>query len=482
MNDIPRSDDEIIRLFHEAGQGHVFRWWKDLDEARRNRLLGQLRAIDLKRVTLLADAVKAKCLNPPLKGKPQRPGCIRLPHTPKEVLERESAKHTGESLLRTGRVAVVTVAGGQGTRLGFNAPKGMYPIGPVSGKSLFQIHAERILAARRQYDNAIPWYIMTSDATHTATREYFESNDYLGLPPDDVHLFRQRMMPVLDFQFQLVMTAKDEILLSPNGHGGTLLALAESGSLDDMQARGIEQISYFQVDNPLVPALDPVFIGFHRLARAEMSSKSIPKRDPEEPIGAFVKIGGRLIVAEYSDLTPEQMRQRTSDGELLYGLGSPAIHMISVDFVREETTGGFKLPFHLAIKGAPYLDESGQLVQPEEQNVYKFETFIFDALRDAERSVVLEVRRDEEFSPLKNASGKDSPETCHRDMTALYARWLEEAGIAVPRELDGRPVHDIEISPLRALEAGDLAVHREAGRLHELDLQGPLYLDPEHGT
>jgi UDP-N-acetylglucosamine/UDP-N-acetylgalactosamine diphosphorylase len=202
-----------------------------------------------------------------------------------------------------------------------------------------------------------------------------------------------------------------------------------------------------------------------------MSSKAGRKRDPEEPIGAFVRIGGRLVVKEYSDLSPEQMHEQCAGG-LLYGLGSIAIHAIRVDFVRRETRTGFKLPFHLAKKKAACLDESGALVQPGDKNVYKFETFIFDALRDTTRSVVLEIRREEEFSPVKNAAGQDSPETCKRDMSALHADWLSRAGVRLPRGEDGRPPHPIEISPLFALDAAELAA-----RLPKtLNTSGPIYL------
>ena len=298
---------------------------------------------------------------------------------------------------------------------------------------------------------------MTSDATDRPTRDYFEKHAWFGLPREDVHFFQQRMMPALDRNFRLVLVAKDQILLSPNGHGGTLLALAESGMLDDMERRGIEEISYFQVDNALAPAADPVFLGFHSLAGAEMSSKALWKREPEEPIGAFVRIGGSARRQGIQRPQPRADARADRGGQLLYGLGSIAIHALRVDFVRRETRSGFKLPFHLAEKSSPSLDESGALVQPKEKNVYKFETFIFDALRDARRTVVLEVRREEEFSPLKNATGKDSPETCRRDMSALYASWLDQAGVRVPRDERGAPKHPIEISPLFALDAAELA-------------------------
>jgi UDP-N-acetylglucosamine/UDP-N-acetylgalactosamine diphosphorylase len=469
-----RPDSEVMAALRGAGQGHALRWWDELDPAGRARLMAQLRSVNLDGLRALIADVRAGRINPAPSGRPELPDYVRLPGTPEEKSAREKARAAGERLLRAGKVAAVMVAGGQGTRLGFDAPKGAFPLGPVSSRSLFQIHAERILATRRRYGGALPWYIMTSDATDRPTKEYFEKHARFGLPREEVRFFQQRTMPALDRNFRLVLVAKDRVLLSPNGHGGTLPALAESGMLDDMERRGIEEISYFQVDNGLAPAADPVFLGVHSLAGAEMSSKALLKREPEEPIGAFVRVGDTIVVREYSDLTREQARERIAGGPLLYGLGSIALHALRVDFVRREAQSGFKLPFHLAEKSSPFLDESGALVQPKEKNVYKFETFIFDALRDARRTVVLEVRREEEFSPLKNATGKDSPETCRRDLSALCASWLEQAGVRVPRDERGAPKHPVEISPLFALDAAELA-----GKVpRDLNVGGAILLAP----
>jgi UDP-N-acetylglucosamine/UDP-N-acetylgalactosamine diphosphorylase len=471
----PKDAETVRREFETAGQGHVFRWWGELSDASRSGLLDQLRTIDLAQLKELCEKTRAGTLVPEVRGKDELPEYVERPHEFGDAIAWETAIEAGEELLRQGKVAALTVAGGQGTRLGYDGPKGTYPIGPATNKTLFQIHAERVLASRRRYDASVPWYIMTSDATDGPTREYFDRENYLGLPKEDVLFFRQKMMPAVDREFKLALVAKDRILTSPNGHGGTLLALADCGMLDDMERRGVEQISYFQVDNVLVPAADPVFIGLHAQAGAGMSSKALWKRDPIEPIGAFVRVGGRVIVKEYSDLTDEQKIAKTAEGKLLYGLGSIAIHMIAVEFVRQETRHGFRLPFHLAEKKSAYLDESGNLMEPKEKNVYKFETFIFDALRDSERTAILEVRRKEEFSPLKNQSGEDSEETCRRDMSALHAAWLAEAGVHVPRGRDGRPAHPVEISPLYALDEDELQAKVPA----DLDVQGPLYLGPE---
>ena len=474
MND---SIPKMMAAFRAAGQGHVFRWWDELAPAGRENLLAQLRQVDLKQLAGLADGVRTDSFHKTPQGRVERPEFVGVPRTADDVERRNRARAEGERLLRAGKVAALTVAGGQGTRLGYDAPKGVFPIGPVSQKSLFQIHAERVIATGRRYGRTLPWYIMTSQATDAATREYFRRVDYFGIPAADVRFFCQRMLPALDHDLRLVMTARDSILLSPNGHGGTLLALAECGMLDDMERRGVEQISYFQVDNPLVPAADPAFIGFHSLAGAEMSSKALEKRDPDEPLGAFVRVDGRLVVLEYSDLTPEEKRRPAPGGALLYGLGSIAIHVLRVDFVRHETAGGLKLPFHLASKSAACLNEQGERIEPKGKNVYKFETFIFDALADTTRSVILEIHRHEEFSPVKNAQGEDSPESCRRDMSALYASWLAMAGCEVPRDDRGLPCHPVEISPLYALDPGELAARLP----RDLAVDGPIYLDAWKG-
>jgi len=462
--------NNLMEAFHRAGQAHVLRWWNELDKAGRARLLAQLRQVDLRQLEELAARIRNGGFRPSVTGSIERPQYVAI-----NDRGRAEARTAGEALIRAGKVAALVVAGGQGTRLGFPGPKGAFPIGAVSGKTLFQIHAERLLACRRRYGVPMPWYIMTSDATDAPSLDYFRTMRYFGLPQEDVLFFKQGMMPALDRRFKLALTGKDQILLSPNGHGGTLLALAQCGMLDDMERRGVEQISYFQVDNPVVPAADPVFLGAHHRAGAQMSSKALWKREPEEPLGAFILAEGRLIVKEYSDLTAEEARQRTPDGKLLFGLGSIAIHALRVDFVREETAAGLRLPFHLAEKSAACLDERGRIIPPQGKNVYKFETFIFDALADTRSSVILEVRREEEFSPVKNAEGKDSPESCRRDMTLLYASWLEAAGIPVPRNGTGLPLHPIEISPLYALDAQEL----QARKPRNLKFDRPLYLGPE---
>ena len=302
---------------------------------------------------------------------------------------------------------MLVVAGGQGTRLGFDHPKGLFPVGPVTNKGLFQVHAEKVLATRRRYGAAVPFLVMTSGATDEPTREFFAQNGYFGLPKEEVHFFVQGTMPVLDLATgRLLMEAPGRLFLSPDGHGGTLTALASSGLLARLREKGIRHIFYFQVDNPLVKVADPTFLGCHIDKRSEASSRVIPKLGPTDKLGNFVEIDGRCSMIEYSDL-PLQMAQATdANGRLRLWAGSPAIHYFEVDFLARVTEGEGQLPFHVARKKAAYVDESGRTVQPDKENALKFERFIFDVLPLAERWAVVETSRREEFAPLKNATGR----------------------------------------------------------------------------
>ncbi len=455
-----------------AGQGHLFSWWHDLDEAGRRELLLQVHSIDF---DLIQDLVASLVLHPP----PANPASLEpvpiipIPRDEQERSRAREAQERGEHVIREGKVAALVVAGGQGTRLGFPGPKGAFPIGPLSGKSLFQFFAERILAARKRYGIPIPWYIMTSKDTHDATCTFFDTHHYFGLPPHDVIFFQQGMLPSVDRNGKIIMEDKGRIFFSPDGHGGTLRALKKSGALADLVDRGIEEISYFQVDNVLVKVLDPVFIGYHRKEAAQMSSKVVRKAYPEEKVGIIGKRAGKLSVIEYSDLSKEDMYARNPDGSLTYWAGSIAIHLLNVGFVETLTRTQVRLPFHKAEKKIPYIDATGVRRIPASPNGFKFESFIFDALQWAQRSVVMEVARAEEFSPVKNAQGVDSPLTAQKDLQELCASWLERAGVSVPRDTDGQLAVRIEISPLYALDAEELAGKLPSG----FSFTGDLFLD-----
>jgi UDP-N-acetylglucosamine/UDP-N-acetylgalactosamine diphosphorylase len=443
--------DDLRDRLREQGQEHVLAGWDQLEEKQRSDLLAQLAALDLDHLRQLFDNRE--------QGFPV-PRLDRIEPVP--VIGPEAAtaevRRVGEEALRRGEVAVLVVAGGQGSRLGFEHPKGLFPVGPVSGKSLFQIHAEKVLARSRRYGSNLPFLVMTSDATDAETRTFFEEQHHFGLPPEEVFFFRQGTMPALDLETgKLLLEAPGRLFTSPNGHGGTLTALADSGLLEQMKQRGIRQIFYFQVDNPLVKVTDPIFLGHHLQADAEASSKIIPKEGPKDKLGNLVQIDGRCTIIEYSDL-PDDVAQETDEhGQLRLRAGSPAIHLFSVEFLDRMTAGRGRMPFHIARKKVPHIDASGQRVEPEKENALKFEMFIFDVLPLAERWTVVETSRREEFEPLKNATGSDSPESVQQALTRLAGDWLARAGATFPRYANDEPLFPLEINPLFALDAEELA-------------------------
>jgi len=362
----------------------------------------------------------------------------------------------GEEALYSGKVAAFLVAGGQGSRLGFDGPKGIFKVTPIKNKSLFQLFSEKLLNLQNQYKTTIPWYIMTSDTNHKQTIDFFEKNNYFKLLKKNIYFFKQDMLPAFDKQGKLIMEEKYRLFFSPNGHGGSLQALNKSGSLQDMQVRGVKYIFYFQVDNVLVNMCDPIFLGYHIAADSDMSTKVIRKKDAEEKMGVICKINGRDGVVEYSDLTHEDTFSRSDDGELKYWAGNTAIHLMNVDFLNERARLKKQLPYHKAEKNIPCIDEKGIKIHSDNKNGMKFETFIFDLLLDVKKSFTLEVNRKHEFSAVKNKDGNDSPKTARQDLLRNYTSWLVEAGIEIERNEMGLPKHIFEISPLFAQNAQDI--------------------------
>jgi UDP-N-acetylglucosamine/UDP-N-acetylgalactosamine diphosphorylase len=439
------SDDLRDRL-KTHGQEHVLTGWDALSSEERAHLAGQLQSLDF---DLLARLYTRRNESYPV---PAQHRVAPLPGVLPDAPDPE-ARQIGERALSAGEVAVLVVAGGQGSRLGFEQPKGMYAVGPVSNNSLFQLHAEKVLARGRKHGARIPFLVMTSHATHAETESFFQENEYFDLSPDDVYFFRQGTMPALDLATgRLLMDGPGRLFTSPNGHGGTLTAMADSGLLDQLGHRGVRHVFYFQVDNPLVKIADPTFLGQHIRARADVSSKVIPKDRPFDKLGNLVLIDGKLSIIEYSDLPTPLAEARDAKGKLRISVGNPAIHIFDLAFLERVTEGGAAgLPYHLARKTVTWWNpETEEFVAPENENALKFERFIFDVLPLAERWTAVATSRREEFAPLKNASGADSPESVKAALTALAADWLRRAGATVP---DGAVV---EISPLFALEPEDL--------------------------
>jgi UDP-N-acetylglucosamine/UDP-N-acetylgalactosamine diphosphorylase len=346
---------------------------------------------------------------------------------------RRTAHASGTDLLRSGRVAVMVVAGGQGTRLGYDGPKGLYPLGPATGRTLFALQAQKILGARRRSGAAIPWIVMTSDATDAATRAYFASERCFGLPERDVLFAKQGAAPALDFDGRLLLETRSRIAVSPNGHGGAFQALADAGVLDELERRRISTISYYQVDNPLIQLADPVFLGLHAVARAEMSAKVVAKTDPMEKVGVLARVDGRVGVVEYTEIDDTHRFAKDAAGDLLYWAGSIAIHALEVEFVRRVAKDADRsLPYHASAKKIPFVDAGGAQVRPSEASGHKLERFLFDALPAAREVALLEVARDDEYAPLKNADGSDSPATARAALDGVVRRWLAVSGIGVP--------------------------------------------------
>lgn len=459
--------DQNIRVrYQEAGQGQVFRFFDRLTPAQQDELLREASGIDLSEIARLVDELVLQ----PETAQAADPGeILPAPYIPVpghggSPGDWEQAGRVGEDALRQGRVGAFVVAGGQGTRLGFEGPKGTFPASPVRGHCLFQIFAEKILAASRRYRVHIPWFIMTSRLNHEATLSFFERHSYFGLRKEDVFFLTQGVMPAVDLQGKILLQSPHEIAVSPDGHGGSLRALVREGAVDFMKKRQVDLLSYFQVDNPLVRCLDPQFIGFHLLRDSELSSKACLKAFAEEKVGAFVQRGGRMEVIEYSDLPLALAQAKDPDGRLTFRAGSIAIHVFSRDLVERlgsARSGERALPFHRALKKVPTVDDAGLPLQPAQPNGIKFEAFVFDAIPLARNPLVVETLRQDEFSPIKNATGGDSPETCRADQLRQFARWANGAGLAIPVDGSGLPAFPFEISPLYADSATEFA--RRAG-------------------
>ncbi len=455
---------QIIDELEGVGQQRLADALRSLPPDQADRLALQVASIDLPLVGRLVDELVRRPA--PVAHPDIGPAEVdRLPDDPAGHARRQEAFAVGEQALRDGRVALVLLAGGQGTRLGFDHPKGMFPIGPVSGAPLLAIHAAGVLDTRRRYGCDLPLFLMTSEGNNAETQALLEEKMLFGLAPDSVHTFVQGMLPAVDRESgDILREAPDRLALSPDGHGGIFRAMGHAAILGDLEERGIDVVMTFQVDNPLMRPADPEFIGAHLLARAEMSTLVVSKVAPGERMGVMATVGGRTALVEYSDLPAELEAARDPDGRLAYWAGSTGVHCLDRPFATRLATGQVALPFHRADKTVSAADGVVAAV--------KFEAFMFDALSLAARSATVEMAREERFAPVKNAEGADSPVTCRAAMVQRAARWLEQAGVAVPRAADGRSTHAIEIDPSFAQDARDLP-----GRLpSDLTIDGPLYL------
>ncbi len=458
---------EAMELLKQHDQGHVLQFWDRLDAAERDGLLKQVAGLDWVTLTRIRAMLKS---TPADGATAQFAGIEPAPVVSLSSDNQAGPRLTGEKALRAGQVGVILVAGGQGTRLGYDGPKGTYGLAPITGASLFEIHARKILALEHRYGAPIPFYIMTSEGNDAATRSFFDEHKFFGLDREHVKFFIQGTLPAFWPDGRIVLESPGKLFAAPDGHGGILTALGRRGMLADMQTRGLKTLFYFQVDNPMVAIADPVFIGLHLQREAEMSLKVCAKRDPSEGLGVVVLREGRQAVVEYTELTDAQKRATRENGDLVFKFGSVAIHLFSLAFLQREAAAG--LPLHQAHKKVGFCDEAGKPVKPAKANAYKFEKFIFDALPDAQAAVILEFAREDEFAPVKNADGEDSPETARLAMMEKFARWLSFCGVRVPREATGRPAHRLEIDPVYANSAEELKKRLPSG----FSIQGDVLL------
>ena len=428
---------EAAEILKAHGQFHLLRFAKELSATELTALEAEVLALDWDLLPgLIRELGVAKSAAHFNAATPARA----------EPLD-DGALARGEALLAAGKVGAITVAGGQGTRLGHPGPKGSFSLSPIRGASLFQLFAESLLRHAELRSSQPHWYIMTSPLNDAATREFFADAAFFGLDPDRVHIFTQGMMPCVDFTGKLLLATRHTLAMSPDGHGGTLAALARPGCLAQMAAAGIEHLSYFNIDNPLSPVLDPAFIGAHDRAQAEISCRCLRKRKPEDRLSNFVRLNGRLHAIEYSDIPAGLATQREPDGQLRFVLGGPSIYLMRRDFI--ETVQALSLPFHRAEKAVPHVDDPC----PNAANAVKFEQFIFDALPLAAKPLLIEAEWERAFAPVKNATGHESPATCQAALQAEHRRWLQAKGVALAPDIL------LEIAPRAFVDEADFVAH-----------------------
>lgn len=442
---------ESIEELTKFNQQHLVQFWDELDESSQASLRKQIEEINFEQLGELVKKIDGDHRWAELASKAKPPNAIRLGQN--EPFTREEAIARGERALREGKVGLLLVAGGQGTRLGFDAPKGMYPLGPVSNRTLFEIHIDKAIALGAYYGVELPLFIMTSPATHEETVNFLATNGHFGVKQDQIKIFCQGTMPAVCIESgKVLLEEKDRIFTAPNGHGGTVAALEQHGCLDLLDQRGVENVFYWQVDNPMVQVCDPLTIGYHILCESELTSHACPKREATHKVGNLVEIDGKIQIIEYSDLPDEVAGQTNPDGSLKLWAGNIAVHIFDVNFLQKMVHHADALPFHLAQKKVAFLDSDGNRVVPDQPNAIKFEKFIFDLMPMAKNALIVEVDPRDAFSPLKNAAGapSDTAESAQAAMMDQARRWLREADIAVDDSIA------VEINPRFALNSRQL--------------------------
>ena len=337
------TQNETIDFLREHNQQHIIQHYRRLNPDKQDIFRRNLEGLDLPLVFSLHREFSGREFSALLPRDIQPAPVITAPKTPSEAALREKAGRAGEALLRENRVAVLLAAGGQGSRLGFDGPKGVFLVSPVKKKSLFQLFAETVSALNRRYRSAVPLLIMTSPENDRPIKDFFQANHFFGLDPGAVFFFRQALLPTVTAEGSLILKDEVRLFTNPDGHGGSLKALHKSGLLSELVQKGFSELFYCQVDNPLVKIADPIFLGYHRISESEFSLKVLRRRNEAEKIGVYALLDGKPGVIEYSDLAPGNACL-TAGEDMRFWAGSIAIHVLALSFVERLNRQGFKLP------------------------------------------------------------------------------------------------------------------------------------------
>ena len=407
---------DVIELLKEYNQEHIIRWMNTLDEEKKREIIEQIKQIDFHQMTELYDNTEKE-----VEIKENKIEAIKYIDKEKlTVIERKELEGLGEQVIRKGEYAVVTMAGGQGTRLEHTGPKGTFKLDVYGkGKYLFEILAENLKEANKNYGVTIPWYIMTSKENNEATYDFLEKNNYFGYEKEDVILFEQGELPLINTEGKLLINKNGLIKEASDGNGGVFSSLRTSGALSDMKERGIKWIFIGGVDNVLLKMADTTLLGLAIKENVQIASKSIVKANPTERVGVFCKMNGHPKVIEYSELPEKMAEEVDNNGELKYGEAHIMCNLFTIDAI--EKISKEPLIYHSAFKKNSYLDENGKEVIPSEKNSYKFEAFIFDAFEFFDDIAILRGKREDDFAPVKNKEGVDSPKTAKE----LYEKFWE---------------------------------------------------------
>ena len=394
---------DILKMYN---QEHIIKLIEKLDEDKKQALVEQISKIDFHQLKELYDNTKKEIEIKENKIEP-------LPYLDKKKLseeQKEEFQRLGEAVLEKGEYAVVTMAGGQGTRLGHSGPKGTFKLDVYGkGKYLFEILAENLKEANQKYGKVIPWYIMTSKENNDETVEFMEKHNYFGYDKDSVRFFAQSELPLVDVNGKLLVGKDMRIKEASDGNGGTYSSLRASGCLAEMKEKGIKWVFIGSVDNALLKMVDTILLGMAIDKKVQIASKSVVKANPHERVGVFCKMNGHPKVIEYTELPEKMAEEVDEEGELKYGESHIMCNLYTIDAI--EKISKETLIYHSAFKKNAYIDEEGKEVIPTEPNSYKFESFIFDAFELFDDIAILRGKREDDFAPVKNREGVDSPKT-----------------------------------------------------------------------